>query len=523
MLLPRSLKLKGRGIVVGKFYKILYRKFFINLLDSLVKRGVIVDRQDIPVSSHDIAMLDEKLLEYIEKELNNGHTLNEIRAALINSGWHPEKIDNHIKHFSKNKNKFSFLKIINYLCYIAAILFVLYLYFNFSYCKANAPAYSSMGGSPVIDKNNIEKGYVLLAHYSRFKELNNSGVVYLSDMLGKPVHTWKTEYQPLYTMLKKNGNIVVSLIIPGSDKDFPGGGRSGILQELDWNGNVVWQYQNNLLHHDFEVLPNGNIAALLWERVPKGISKNIKGGIPQTEFQGDVWSDNIIEIDQHGDIVWSWHAYEHLDFNDDTLGEITPRSQWTHANSIRYLEKNPFDQKEAFLVSFRFLDKVILINKNNSNVIWKSPNTIFSHQHDATLLLNGNILVFDNNMPARQNPAFFSGSRVVEINPKTNKIEWEFKAGETGGERASLNAAVTSGAQRLSNGNTLIIDGPKGHLFQINSDKKLVWDFISPFGTYSTGPWPNNFLFKSRLYKKDEINWPEKIGEPLPKLALYCK
>ena len=38
-----------------------------------------------------------------------------------------------------------------------------------------------------------------------------------------------------------------------------------------------------------------------------------------------------------------------------------------------------------------------------------------------------------------------------------------------------------SGNQRLPNGNTLICECDAGHLFEVTSDKEVVWDFWSPF------------------------------------------
>jgi hypothetical protein len=32
-----------------------------------------------------------------------------------------------------------------------------------------------------------------------------------------------------------------------------------------------------------------------------------------------MWSDLVKEIDNDGEVVWEWHAYEHLDPEKDTL------------------------------------------------------------------------------------------------------------------------------------------------------------------------------------------------------------
>ena len=69
-------------------------------------------------------ILDEKLLSYIKREVDRGHSLEEIRMVLDKSGWHPEKVDNHIKHLSKNKNKIVFISSF----FAILVLIVLFFY-----------------------------------------------------------------------------------------------------------------------------------------------------------------------------------------------------------------------------------------------------------------------------------------------------------------------------------------------------------------------------------------------------------
>ena len=45
------------------------------------------------------------------------------------------------------------------------------------------------------------------------------------------------------------------------------GGYSGVLVELDWDSNVVWRYDNPVIHHDHTLLRNGNIMVIGWEEL----------------------------------------------------------------------------------------------------------------------------------------------------------------------------------------------------------------------------------------------------------------
>ena len=41
---------------------------------------------------------------------------------------------------------------------------------------------------------------------------------------------------------------------------------------------------------------------------------------------------------------------------------------------------------------------------------------------------------------------------------------------------------IATGAQRLSNGNTLICAGAPGRVFEVTADKRVVWDYLNPLG-----------------------------------------
>jgi outer membrane protein assembly factor BamB len=88
---------------------------------------------------------------------------------------------------------------------------------------------------------------------------------------------------------------------------------------------------------------------------------------------------------------------------------------------------------------------------------------MFSYQHDATMLSNGHILVFDNGLVQRR-------SRVVELDPATNQIVWSW-------EREDLFSVTKGGAQQLPNGNVLITESGKGHCLEVTPSGEVVWEF----------------------------------------------
>ena len=68
-------------------------------------------------------------------------------------------------------------------------------------------------------------------------------------------------------------------------------------------------------------------------------------------------------------------------------------------------------------------------------------------------------------------------SRVIEIDPDTNEIAWEYR----GDPPISFYSYHISGAERQPNGNTLICEGAPGRIFEVTPGKEIVWEYINPF------------------------------------------
>ena len=56
------------------------------------------------------------------------------------------------------------------------------------------------------------------------------------------------------------------------------GGRGNGLRELDWDGNVVWEYENPGIHHDFHRLESGRTVSLEWVPTTKDVEESVLGG-----------------------------------------------------------------------------------------------------------------------------------------------------------------------------------------------------------------------------------------------------
>lgn len=163
----------------------------------------------------------------------------------------------------------------------------------------------------ILNSENATPGYVMFC-------VPNSASTYLINRLGEVVHEWKSNYGVQGGYLEDDG----SLILNAYDLDFPvfaGGGESGRIQKLNWDSKVLWDYEyaneQEHHHHDFAVMPNGNILAIAWES--KSAEEVLAAGRKPDQIpKAGLWPDKIVEIEprgkMHGNIVWEWHIWDHL-------------------------------------------------------------------------------------------------------------------------------------------------------------------------------------------------------------------
>ena len=110
-----------------------------------------------------------------------------------------------------------------------------------------------------------------------------------------------------------------------------------------------------------------------------------------------------------------------------------------------------------------------IVDLFTEKIVWILP-IEWKEKHDPTLLNNGNILVFVNNY---SNDA----SRVIEINPLTQKITWEYK----GAPDFPFYTQSCGSHKRLPNGNTMITIGCGGIMIEVTREHELVWEYVSPY------------------------------------------
>ena len=291
----------------------------------------------------------------------------------------------------------------------------------------------------------------------------------LLDELGQVVHAWFHPEGIQHLRVLPNGNLLVHALPPEeADGAELIGGSAAALFELDWESRVVWEYRDRFLHHDYQRLPNGNHLVLAWGKLPSELKPRIQGGHAHEDDPPQMWADVVKEIAPDGAVVREWRSWEHLSFDAQRICPLESHKEWTHCNS---LEITPAGE---WLMSFRLTSTIALVDPASGDVRWSFGPGQFSHQHHATWLENGHILVFDNGCHRLRAPSY---SQVVELDPTSEKVVWSY----VGRTLVAFYSFMVSGCERLPNGNTLVTEGASGRFFEVTPKHEIVWEYVSPW------------------------------------------
>ena len=260
-----------------------------------------------------------------------------------------------------------------------------------------------------------------------------------------------------------------------------------IMLELDWQNNIVWQYEmmeDAWFHHDLQRLQNGNTLILCAKS---------KQNIPYISSSKLVYDGYIIEVDPSGAIVWQWRTCERFDefLFDETARQLIAETgrDWAHTNSIQALPANSLDDARFaegnILVSQRATNIVFVIDKATGAIVWLIKDLTIG-QHHAYMIGEGmpgagNVTIFDNGGNIGYPKQYRNFSRVVEIDPLSSQIVWSYDATKSGCKMHTFYSEAISSCQRLQNGNTLIVEGMNGRIFEVRQDGTLVWEYINPY------------------------------------------
>jgi len=403
-----------------------------------------------------------------------------------------------------------------------------------------------------------------LPGYALFTPMN-SNITYLIDGCGREVKQWVSAHSAGATaQLQPDGTVLRAGSV--SNVDFHGGGNGGVIERFNWDGDLIWSYSlsNDSMcqHHDFTVMPNGNILTIVWEL--RSSADAFAHGKDTSYSQNHLWSEKLLELHPTGpdqaDIVWTWRAWDHLVQNlDPELPNFAQSSQrperidinyrvgppsnldWLHINSIAYNA-----ERDEVMVSVHNFDEFWVIDHSTTTAEaagstggasghggdllyrWGNPEAygtgalndrkLFG-QHHATWLPSGHpdagkIMVFNNGNDRPEG----NYSSVDLIDPALDmEGHYKLQPGIAAGPATSFWTwtapvptdffGVNLGGVFAVDDGFLITDGPHGHFIRTDANGDQVWEYFNPVtntGPITQGAPPQlNAVFRCESYRED--------------------
>jgi hypothetical protein len=358
-----------------------------------------------------------------------------------------------------------------------------------------------VGSTPILPGNEQE-GVVLHDEARSYPgytlyTVQNRAMAVLIDPSGEPVNAWHHPGSARWERaeLLPNGDLMIigadepEVIVQGIPDE------TRYLARIEWDGKLRWR-RYMTAHHDIELTPEGQLAVLAF----------VRRKIPALDPTTDIRDDLIVLLDNDGGWLGDLSLIDAFRGNTDihavdtpsptTLG-VVPWIDIFHSNSVEWMRRPHLEQRHEIyrpgniLICTRNQDIIAVLNRKTGKAMWAWGSGELSGPHDAQVLENGNILLFDNGLGR-------DWSRVIEMDPLTRTIVWEYRAAVP----QDFYSRTKGSCQRLPNGNTLIANSDNGEAFEVTSDGETVWKYVSP---HRTGPNRRGAIVRAIRYEADFI------------------
>ena len=339
------------------------------------------------------------------------------------------------------------------------------------------PETTSARGLVSSDAEKMQPGYTLYT-------AADSAQAILLDEQGHVAHRWEAPFSQVWPAAQQvhgwledrsiyirrahvypNGDLLALYESPAHTPNGCG------MAKLDRDGNVLWTFNENT-HHDFSVAGNGAIVTLT-----HSVSRQPREGWQQ--LATPIIDEFVTVLTPDGELVKSISLFDALANSPFHVPVVTHTDQLgdvLHSNTVNivgagFASQHAEVQVGDLLICLRNLNLVNVLRADTEEVVWATTGP-WRLPHDPDPLDNGNLLIFDNCFTRGTQ----QGSRVVEFNPKTGAIEWEYAGTPT----APLRSDIRSCQQRLANGNVLINESDHGRLLEVTREGEIVWEFVHP-------------------------------------------
>ena len=478
--------------MISKFLNFIFATFIFTMFLSCSNDDQIIVDNAIKVSTGDIyPEFNPDIKDYYITSLN---TLNTIQVTL--EDFTPEKTVyiNDIKVTNNNTS----IKL-----NIGEDLVVKYksldnedIIYTIHYLPEDLPKIN------LITKNNPAEGYIFINLFE-LSQTNNSDKNYIAiiDNNGFPVYYKKlNNFIINFNCFKTNDNkmrytyndhTLGKIIVMNENFE-----TIKELELLPNNGHNGYRTDN----HDF-IYFNDNHYILPAYVNRANVDMTSYGGSNSVELV-----DFVFQEIQNNQVIFEWNTTNFPEFlqNTDPIYyqqyATKPKVDYFHFNSISI---DPNDNN--FIVTARHMNQIYKIDRTNGQIIWRfggnnddfnlNGNEVISHPHHATVLNNGNLLLFDNGVT--KNP---QQSRIVEFELNDTNLTANLV-----NEYRDLGRYfdIMGSAQKLNNGNYFIdwggnitsqVNANKSDITEIDSNGNIVLDI-----SFTNNP--NSFTYSYRALK----------------------
>jgi hypothetical protein len=349
------------------------------------------------------------------------------------------------------------------------------------------PARFERSGVLRYDAARAQPGYTL---YAVAPDLS----IHLIDMSGREMHRWSLTREQVMPEASGQSRTFFGILKPQVEGRhlFPNGDLltvyeqqamgewGGPLVKLDKDSHILWKADIRC-HHAVEVVGDRIYALTQTFRPPTQTPI-----VPSLEGMPYI-DDNVTILDSDGKELSSHSVLQALaNTRNMRLADEVPfndRADPLHTNSVDVLDQQtarfiPGARPGNVLVSLKHLDMLAVMDLESDTIVWALRGS-WRQQHDAKVLPNGHIMVFDNQGGLMRH----GRSRALEIAPDTGGIVWSYD----GTDDDPLDSEIRGGVQRLSGGNTLIAESTSGRILEVTQDHSVVWEYVQPIQDIESG------------------------------------
>lgn len=239
--------------------------------------------------------------------------------------------------------------------------------------------------------------------------------------------------------------------------------------------------------HEFELTKDGDALMTVYSPIRVHLPGTPEGTLSPL-------LDSIVqEVDiKTGLVVWEWHSYGHIPLE---TSQATPQNSASydafHINAIQALRNH------RVLISARDTSAVYKVDQASGRILWTlggkgtdfnfGPGALFNLQHDAHMLSNGRISMFDDGAgPPMFNP--YSRGLILQLDHRRHRATLVRQFARS----TSTSAQSEGSLQRLPGGNVFAGFGSEPFFSEFSSRGKLLLDGSLPTddGTYRTYRFP---------------------------------